>query len=194
MKGYTSVQKIENYLLITIEDYFKPQVEKWIEEIEDYIDKTTLRNFASGDVKYDRFFDGNCKDELFIDDFIETESKALELKIDDVVITDTDILRYPANKTPKVALKLKKGIFKKGNQNITAKALWGYSKTPPKDIEMAATTLVAGIINFSMTAEGEIASMTIGRYSVTYKNERQWADYDRIAVILKSYYRKRYHY
>jgi hypothetical protein len=64
---------------------------------------------------------------------------------------------------------------------------WGYSAAAPGPIKQAATILVAGIINYSWNAEGEVQSMTIGRYSVSYKTDSGWKDFERIPNILKSY-------
>jgi hypothetical protein len=55
----------------------------------------------------------------------------------------------------------------------------------PADIKFAATVLVAGIINYSADVAGEVKSMSLGGYSVTYKDEKQWQDFDRVSEILK---------
>ena len=52
------------------------------------------------------------------------------------------------------------------------------------------TVMVAGIINNAWQSEGEIASMTIGRYSVTYKTKKQMDDFASIEQILA--FNKRY--
>jgi hypothetical protein len=57
----------------------------------------------------------------------------------------------------------------------------------PADITLVATALVAGIINFSNNHEGEVQSMTVGRYSVTFKNDQQFSNQKQIEDILKSY-------
>jgi hypothetical protein len=70
---------------------------------------------------------------------------------------------------------------------IYVKGRWGYSEEAPADIENVATVLVAGIINYSWNAEGEIASESIGQYSVSYKTEKQWTDFERVPETLNSY-------
>lgn len=102
-------------------------------------------------------------------------------------------MEYPANHAaddlPISELRNLGTIFYKGFQNIKIKAKWGYSVTAPTDIITVTTILVAGIINYSLNAEGEVKTMSIGRYSVTYKDEKSWQDFDRIKGILE-YYKK----
>lgn len=88
---------------------------------------------------------------------------------------------------PYTGIRLIGSVFYKGEQNVSVKARWGYSIEPPVDIRTVATVLVSGIINYSWQSEGEVESMTIGRYSVTYKDEKQWQDFERVEPILASY-------
>ncbi len=191
MKGYTSVEEIENYLLITIEDWFIPQIETWIEAIEAYIDKTTGRNFkaklTTGDDFASRFYDGDSTRTLIIDDCTVVN----EVTVDETVIDSEEILSYPANRTPKTKLLLKTSRFSRGNQNIEVNGRWGFSDDVPADITFAATVLVAGIVNYGNDSEGEVKSMTIGRYTVSYSDKKQWQDFEQVQTIIDSY-RKQY--
>lgn len=188
-KGYTTRQEIENYLLITIDSSFYAQVENWIAEIEKYIDKKTGRNFVADSVASEKVYDGYNEPTLVIDDCVDVT----EVKIgdDDALVegSDEDYVLYPANDLPKTRIKLIGSLFPSGDQNVHVTGKWGYSAAVPDDIKMIATVLVAGIINYSLNAEGEVQSMSIGRYSVTYKSEKQWQDFDRIAEVIK-YYKK----
>jgi len=186
MKGYTSRQEVENYLLITIDASFYDQIESWQEQIEKHIDKLTGRNFVADDEATEKSYDGDGTKTLLIDDCVSID----EIKINDKEIDEADYYLYPANETPKKKIVLAGTVFAKGNQNVTIKAKWGYSVEAPDDIKFAATVMVAGIINYSLNAEGETQSESIGSYSVSYKNEKQWQDFDRIQAILKYY--KRY--
>lgn len=201
-KGYTTRQQIENYLLITIDPTFYNQVNSWIEQIEKYIDQITGRNFVADAAATERLYDGNNANILPIDDCIsitkvETGDGSVASKsvFWETLIKGDDYMEYPANyaadKTPIDELRMLGGVFLRGFQNIKIKAKWGYSVTAPEDIMTAATILVAGIINYSLNAEGEVKSMSIGRYSVTYKDEKQWQDFDRVKGILE-YYQKQY--
>jgi len=184
MKNYTSVENIENYLLIEIDEGFEPQVKRWIESTEEYIDKETGRNFVADKEFSVRKYDGTGDSELLIDDCVEIKN----VKIDG---EEKEVLSYPANDLPKTKIALDGDKFTKGKQNIEVTAKWGYSEKVPADIEAAATILVAGIINRSLSHEGEVQSVNMGRYSVTYKTERQWNDYDNVQNTLKKY--QKYH-
>ena len=192
-KGYTTRQQIENYLLITIDQSFYAQVDSWIEEIEAHIDQVTGRNFVADTVASARYFDGDNNSKILIDDAVAIT----EIKIGDntAIIPDTDPLKadgdfllYPLNTLPKTKISLRGGWFPRyPEQGIKVTGKWGYSVAAPADIQLAATVLVAGIIDYSWNAEGEVASMTIGRYSVSYKTDAGWKDFDRVPAILKSY-------
>jgi hypothetical protein len=199
-KGYTTRQQIENYLLITIDSSFYTQVDSWIEQIEKYIDQVTGRNFVADATATERLFDGNDCNIMPIDDCVSiTEVKQgdgtrFAASTDwETLVKDEDYMEYPANHTadelPISELRKLGQIFYRGFQNLKVKAKWGYSASAPKDIMTVATVLVAGIINYSLNAEGEVKSMAIGRYNVTYKDEKQWQDFDRIKGILE-YYKK----
>lgn len=197
-KGYTNRGQIQNYLLHSIKDYFVPQVDHWIAQMEQFVEKETDRVFIANSeasvkkyqieqnlaVRVGRYIE--TKMELIIEDCVEVS----ELKIDDTVISADDYLFYPANELPKTRIKLKddSGLsFTKGEQNIEVKAKWGYSIDCPADIAFATLILVVGIINFSGNMEGEIKSESIGSYSVTYKDKTSWQDFDRAKRILQQY-------
>ena len=197
-RGYTTVGQIQNYLLHTIKDYFKPQVEEWIAQMESFVDKETGRNFiadvAATTKKYQveeqytvtvgRYL--KVIKQLFIKDCIEIT----ELKIDDVVISTDNYLTYPSNSLPITRVKLKDDVsdyFSAGEQNIEVKAKWGYSEVCPYDISFATMIFAVGIINFSGQMEGEIKSEKIGDYHLTYKDQKDWQDFERAKQILQQY-------
>ncbi len=193
-KGYTTRQRIENYLLITIDAGFYDQIDEWIEEIEAYIEQQTGRIFVAeaAGAETTRRFDGDNTCKLLIDDAIAITE--IKLSDDSDALETTDFVTYPLNaqslakKVPISMVKLIAGIFPSyPPQSISIKARWGYSEAVPADIRNAATVLVAGIINYSWNAEGEVKSESIGRYSVTYKDEKQWSDFERLESVLQSY-------
>ena len=190
-KGYTSRAKIEDYMLITIDATFHARVDKWIEDMENYIDRMTGRNFVADAEESDREFDGTGTRKLVIDDAILIGDVALDYETPEELVDEDDLVKYPANYAAKGVpislLKMRSGIFPRGSQNIVVSGKWGFSEETPGDIEMTATVLVAGIINFAHQSDGEVQSETIGRYSVTYKNDTQWADFERVPEVLKSY-------
>ncbi|MFZ3032256.1 MAG: hypothetical protein WA082_04425 [Candidatus Moraniibacteriota bacterium] len=198
-KGYTTRAKIENYLLIDIDSSFHDQVDAWIEEVEAYIDTKTGRNFVADPEESGvdagastRRFDGDGTNKQIIDDCVEVTS--VKLSDEDDPLELEDYVLYPANAqalsrpVPYTLIRLLSGAFPSyPPQGIYVKARWGYSELAPKDIQTVATVLVAGIINYSWNAEGEVKSESIGRYSVTYKDDAGWKDFERIEPTLASY-------
>jgi len=195
MKGYTTVVKIENYLLTNVAAYFHTQVEEWIASMENYVEKITGRVFIADTVASTRKYDGLDVSEtfptagandLYIDDCVSVTS----LYIEDNLIDPTDYVLYPANELPKTRIRLLEDSgesFMAGEQEIDVTAKWGYSVAVPSDIEFATTVLTSGIVNYSNLAEGEVKSENIGSYSVTYKDEKQWQDFERAKEILAMY-------
>lgn len=189
-KGYTTKEAIENYLLIDIDDSFDEQIDEWIETVEEYIDHETNRDFApvaDDAVLEDRTFDGDGSNSIIIDAATEIDEVRFS-ETGDPIDTDQYVL-HPIRKDTTTKIVLKNYRFPRGVQNIYVKAKWGYAAVP-KDVKFAATVLVSGIINNAWQSEGEVASMSIGRYSVTYKTKQQVDDFNKIEDILA--YNKRY--
>jgi hypothetical protein len=186
----TTIEKIEDYLLIEIDPSFEPKVQLFINAVTAYIEKYTGRTFTPVTEETEATaltYDGNNEDELFIDDAVEVT----EVKIGDEVLDETEYFVYPSNSLPKTRIKLPYRYFYLGNQNITVTAKWGFGDAIPEDLSFAATVMVAGIINSQDTGEQEVQSETIGRYSVTYKTgSSQASDFATAKEILKMY--KRY--
>lgn len=200
-KGYTSKEKVENYLLQDIDAGFSAQINDWIESVERYIDQYTNRNFIADASASPRSYDGNSRQALMIDDCIAvTEVKVGNDQWGDSqsVVGNTGGDRYytlptnnVADKVPINKIGLRTRIFTAGHANHTITAKWGYSENVPKDIEFAATVLVAGIVNHSQgkTTNDSVKSEKIGEYSVTYADEKGFADAEMAKKILDSYMR-----
>jgi hypothetical protein len=186
LKNYCSIDDIQNYLLVNVANEFVSQIETWIEAQEAYIDQETGRNFVADDSASARLYDGDGSQELFIDDCIEIES----VSIDGNELDPTEYYTYPANGKPIIKLALDSDRFAKGRQNVSVVAKWGYSEEVPADIRMACAVLVAGIINDqSVRQEGEVQSMTMGRYQVTYRTKKEWNDFENVKTTLAKYQR-----
>jgi hypothetical protein len=199
MKGYTTIDNIENYLVMDIDSSFEDQVNTWIEQIEAYIDRQTGRNFIADTAATRRFYTGDNTRKLIIDDAVEvTEVKigtdpALTERDDDDLDAEYDYIVTPTNDTPKTGITLMGLIFPSyPEQTISVKAKWGFSEAVPADITNVATVLLAGIVNYSLQSEGEVQSKSMGIFQVTYKDEKQWKDFDRIESVLASY--KKFHF
>ena len=180
MRQYTTIAQIEDYLLTEIAPAFEHRVLSWIEQVSRYIEQETGRVFiASASVKK---YDGNSKDELFIDEI----ASLVSIKINGMFISSGDILLYPANETPKTRIKLRNGIFNKGEQNIEITANWGYSISCPLDITLATTIMVAGIINFAGELQDNVKTERLADYSITY-NDPEWKELEKAKQIIQSY-------
>lgn len=183
-KGYTDKEAIENYLLVEIDASFDDQIDEWIEAIEEYIDHTTGRDFTVAveeDASTDRTFNGDDSRTLDIDPAILVDE--VRFSETGTPISEDQYVLYPVRKDTVTKIKMKYIDFPCGEQNIYVKAKWGYAEMK-KDIKFAATVLVAGIVNNAWQSEGEVQSMSIGRYSVTYKNKAQVDDFAKIEEIL----------
>jgi hypothetical protein len=184
-KGYTSETELENYLLTDIASWFSSQITSWIEVVEKYIDNFTNRNFKADTVASEKLYDGDGSNSLLIDDCVEITK--LEIDEEEYKEVDEDFYSYPANDECKDEIQLPSAVFTEGYQNVAITAKWGFSATVPSDIEFAATVLLAGIINQSLPHEGEVQSMAVGSFQVSYKTEQQQSDYDKAIKILESY-------
>jgi hypothetical protein len=162
MKGYTTIEQIENYLLTDIDLGFYDQIEDWIAMAEDYIEKETGRVFVADETASVKLYDGNGEGVLFIDDAVEITSVKINGE-------EVKFYPYPVNKTPitKIAVA---GKFTKGKQNISVEARWGYSETVPHSIRQVATILVAGMIEKGLSSKGELRSVSLGQYSATFES------------------------
>jgi hypothetical protein len=152
MKGYTTIEQIENYLLTDIDLGFYDQIEDWIAMAEDYIEKETGRVFVADETASVKLYD----------DAVEITSVKINGE-------EVKFYPYPVNKTPitKIAVA---GKFTKGKQNISVEARWGYSETVPHSIRQVATILVAGMIEKGLSSKGELRSVSLGQYSATFES------------------------
>lgn len=183
-------------MLITIDDDFKPKVQEFIDGVTDYIQRYTNRQFIADVTPSVRVYDANDSYggtnnyEIVIDDAVEVtkvEIDAQEMLNNETI---TEYYLYPNNKTPKTRIGLPFRLLRYGRQNVKVTARWGYGDTVPNDIALAATVMVAGIINASRKSEGAVISESIGKYTVTYQHySRQSHDFDDAQNILNLYRR-----
>lgn len=190
LKGYTTKAAIENYMQVDIDGSFDTQVDEWIEAAELIIDQETNRNFIADEgAASDKVFDGDGTDELVIPPTNDVD--AVKLDPDGTALETDQYALYPANQTIKTKIKLRYQVFPEGLQNIVITANWG-TQGVPKDIMFAATVIVAGILRHAWEDPNEVQSMTIGRYTVSYKTRQQQDDLTSVQEILDR--NKRYHF
>lgn len=190
----TSKERIEKYLLTSIDAAFDAQIAEWIEAVTQYMNQETRRQLVADDTETSRLYDGVGKKDLIIDDFLTISEVRTYSSKTDVTGTDVtdDIYFYPANSTPKWRIE-STDFLTRGNQNVEITGRYGTyaSDALPADLVQAATVLVAGIVNYSNQSEGEIKSESIGRYTVTYVTEKQSNDYATAIAALKHHKRIR---
>jgi len=153
-KGYTTKINLERYTLQTIDASFDAQITSWIESIEKFIEKYTGRIFIADTTASEKVYDGEGGSKQKFDEFISLTK--VEIGEDTKTEIESDNYRiYPNNDERKNKIQLKENYFTKGYQNVTITAKWGYSINCPADLTLAATTLLAGIINYSNDAKGK---------------------------------------
>lgn len=173
MKGYTSKQKIEDYLLVTIDSSFDDQVDRWIEAAEEIIDQETGKDFMPQEDEAEpseRVFDGELARNLYVGPFTGDAEVAWDGSEDP--IAETAFQALPANAEVKHTIRLKALRFPRGYGNVRVTATWGLPQVPA-DIELAATVLASAMLTASGAEAfqgGEVQSMTVGRYTVQYRS------------------------
>ncbi len=187
MKQYTSKDRVEALMLIKIKPEWQEYFDIFLESAENYIDTFTGRNFVADTEFSEKVYDGDGSREIIIDDCVLIEKITID---GGTVLNPDDILTYPANQIPKIRVVIPKEInsyFSRGNQNIKVSAKWGYSVSVPKEIEFAATVIVAGMINYAYEHNSEVQAESIDDYNVTYNRKEDWVKYERVKEILEKY-------
>lgn len=179
---YCDLIDVENYLLIEVKDSFKSQVEDWIEGVSRMVDtlanrKLVAEPFGSGDDYEVKYYDGNGRKRLTIDDAQEIDI----VKIDGIETTATP---YP--KVPPYRALINEAGFDRGDQNVEVYGRFGLFNEVPLDIKLACAIIVAGIINVQVRKINK-TSEKIGSYSVTYADDKGMNDYVRAIQIIESY-------
>lgn len=192
-KGYTTKAAVESFLGITISG----SIDSYILAAEEVIDGQTGRNFKADSTAAARLYDGDDSNILLIDDCVEITK--VEIGQDQVgesfrEIDDEGSNKYFARPNNHAALGvpiseivLSAACFVEGMQNQKITAKWGYSATPPSDIQQVATILAAGMYN---AKNGSLKSEAIGNYSVSYDNingAQKWNDLETAMDVLKRY-------
>lgn len=175
--SYSNEEKVEDYLTIDIDSSFSSRIIEWAESVDKYIDNYTGKSFS--EISESRYFDGSGSRELDVDDFVSiSEVLILNYEDDDTMYAlsegkGNDYVTFPYNETPKYRLILTPastiGGWLKGDRRIKITATWGHQSSIPSDIVLAATMLLAGIIEKGLKG-GTVKSESLGDYSVTFKD------------------------
>jgi len=207
--AYTTLNKVEQYTqrdlsgLSALVTTLIAAATKWI---NNYCGKT----FESASET--RYYDGNGRNRLLIDAFTGTPTEVTLLNYDgsdDTTLAEgasEDYVAYPLNATEKNELVLmpnaSRGIFARAFDNILddnppgdfdmkrlvkVTANFGASASVPDDVSLAATMLVAKLIERGSHAGGEIQSEKLGDYSYTLKAMDEEAQIMGVNQILDAY-------
>lgn len=186
-------QQVKDYCLVDWDDSFDASVDGWIESISGIIENMCNRKLGadvvgSGDDEFeDKYFDGNNRAEISIDDCLEVDSVFLgDMYGDNLVEITSDVISYPKIAPIRKIIR-KSGTFSAGLQNLKIGAKWGLFVDIPADLAFAATVLVAGIITNQTKGTQAKKSESIGNFSVTYVDDKGIADYDRALSIINAY-------
>ena len=169
-RTYTDKTKIEELLKETIDR----DLDDIILMVQQYIENQTNRIFQPCDDASIRYFNGNGKSILDIDECVEITK--VENGNDYYGDTFTEILstgdtRYyaePYNELPIDRIRLRGELWTKGKKNIRITAKWGYSEEVPFDIVWVATYLSAMFYKQQTNVAGGVQSETIGSYTVSF--------------------------
>ena len=192
---YTTKSRIQNFLMVNINDSFDDQINEWIDAVEAYIDNYCNRTFEQESAT-SKLYDGSGTSELLIDDLLsltKVETLDEDNEVDETIDSTDEYWLYPANTTPKYRIRINTAnapiaVFPKGHQNIKVTGTFGQSESVPEDIRLAATKLVAGIIaEKNLDIAGEIKSEKLGEYQITVQDVEKQANHLGIDKILDHY-------
>jgi len=165
---YTTEAQIEDYLERDLNSHEVGMIVTAIPAVDHLVDTICGRTFENTTAAT-RYYDGNGKRELFINDFSSVTSIAY---IDeDSVVTVTleeneEYELYPLNADYKNSIVLRGGTWSKGIKNIKVVGNLGFTSIP-EAIQMAATMIVANLID---SYAQNLKSRSIEGYSEVYTN------------------------
>lgn len=170
-REYTTLQLVSDYLGETITQ----NIDLYILAVQNYIEQQTNRVFKADLTENTRFFNGNDRNILSIDDCIEI-TKVEESLDNGATFSEIEYVALPQNyseiEKPITQIGLRNGFFQSGVGNIKITAKWGYSEIVPDEIKLIATALVSFLVK-PANAKSSVKGEKIGNYSITYDSEQQ---------------------
>lgn len=193
MNKYASIEDIEGYLVINIDEGQYNQVNAWLEAVSRKMDTVANRvlvapAIGSGEDYEEKYYDGNNKGFISIDDCQEI------IKIQEgdsygdnlVDIESSNFITYP-RKSPFRRIIRKSGAFIKGMQNVRVEGRFGFFDEVPGDLRFACSVIVAGIITNYNKGPQSVTSERYVDYQVNYDSDKGWADYQEAIATVESY-------
>ena len=189
--AYTDEKKVENYLGTELPSSLSQQILSWVTAVTEWIDNYTGFSFENS-ASSTRYFDGSGSRELLVDKYHTLES-IVTLDVDgdeDVTIDSSGLVQYPLNTTPKDRLYLESSAsiarFPSHRNAVKITATWGYSTTPPEEIILAATRLLAHLLQKRLSG-GKVSQESLGDYSVSFEKIDEAAELLGVKNILDQY-------
>jgi len=198
MANYTDTTKVQDYMGKNIpSSVAAATITSWLNAVDLWIENYV--NDSWKDIDADtRYYDCYGGKEIYIDNFEGTPTEVTTLDADgddDQTLTVNEDYRvYPwndnPNKTTKNRLVLiegnnRIGYWPKGERRLKVSANFGVT-TAPADITMAATQLMANIIDKILTT-GPVTSEQVGDVKFTYGSIDEAAQEMGVTNILNSY-------
>lgn len=175
---YTTQSRIESFLGRELTDDEEEHIDETIISVSDYVsaycgrifqEVTDDENDLDENEALARYFDGNGKKELYIDDFTSlTKVTLLDSQGDPILELedDADWILNPPNKDVKSSVYLRSYRFSNGVQNVEIEAAWG-SGLAPAGVITAATQLAGKILQKNANLSAGFKSESIEGYSYT---------------------------
>jgi hypothetical protein len=214
---YIPKTTIENYMLVTIEVTADVFIESVITACQNHIENLCgddvfgKRKFIAeeDDEARTRYFNGNGQKRLPVGDLKEVTS----VVVDGIsLVLNEDYFLYPLNAVdegrPYSHIELVQPITNFANQNprsgnspyifeevqrnVEIVGKWRYSDTPPDEIKLAVTKMVAGVIRENLTdpTTKVVSSESLGEYSVTYSKMSEILNQVGATDLISPYMRK----
>ena len=198
-KLYTTQERLENFLGVSIAS---GKTDDLINGAIDIVDQITGRNFVADTEATARYYNGNGKNEMRIDDCIEITKilRGLDSYFDNSEEIEAGgtsgyflLPEYSPSQFPIQKIHLRGSWFITGIRNNEITAKWGFSKVCPDDVILATTIIAGGLWGANnLSGSGEIKSEKIGNYNVSYdvgSGSGGWNSYNRAKEILGTYKR-----
>ncbi len=169
--AYTTIAKVEGVIGRTIPAALSATVNDWIAAVTVWINNYCKTSFETG-VAETRYYDSNGGNSIIVDDFVGT---ATVLVLDAYGATESTLVAadfnvYPLNTTTKNEIRLASGSLRRWptrSRSISVTATFAKSASVPADVSLAATKLVAELVNGNL-GQGDLSSVSLGDYSLTY--------------------------
>jgi len=190
--AYTDEGQIEKYIGAELPKSLDAQLALWITAITNWIDNYVGFSFEN-DTAEDRYFNALGGKDLIVDKYHDLVSiTTLDVDGDsDVSLDITTVAEYPLNEDAKdyIHLLANAGIGRWPNRDYSVKinASFGYSDTPPEDIKLCATRLMAHLLNTRLKGGDNVTEESLGDYRVNYGEVDEAADVLGVKNILDQY-------